>query len=580
MSGFPWTALGIAATADARAIRSAYAARIKTMDLDADVEGYAELRRARDAALRMAKTLAAAPQDAEPAAGEWSTAEPQDDDHAPEWRFSAPTLEGEWHAEPALSAPAAAPAGDLLGRVSPDLAVTGNGADDALLPAAADPFAAPLLEGHDDAGDVGQDALQSPFARLATMLDSNGPDGIAPMDETEQARALAVLTAVLDVVYHSDVTRQDEMEAWLLDLFVDAWPRSAPLVEKANTVFAWDKEWDKVDARPAVAYLGTHLRAYRFHANVQRPGHRYHKAWTELSRPGKAGPLRALSVNGTDVRQLLAGIRKRFPEMERQLDADRIASWEGGSVWPTAAIVVLGLGLLGFLFSLAEPVPTPDSPPIITDHFEFAADMRAIQAANVEAIAETFGAGHDPGWLRQKDSSLSIAVENLGRAAVESGEGKTGAAHRAVELVRQRIYLNGRATTGEDFERTLRLRLDLLKAARAKDTATCLLYLNAGQLPAGVPVTGTVRTRERELAASFAERGLLGPPLHSGPTTASVPGALVTKVIAATKLPKADVTQAMQGKGPDANRCAVSIALLEATLEWKGDTRRAILLTL
>jgi hypothetical protein len=577
---FPWSALGIDATGDARAIRGAYAGRIKTMDLDADVERYAQLRQARDVALRIAKGMAAAaPLEAE-AVAEETPLECGEDDAAPTWQFSAVTLEGEWAADPALSAPAAVPTGDLLGRVSPDLSVTTGGAGATVLTAAVDPFAAPLLEGHDDANGVGQEALQSPFARLSAMLASGAPAGVAPMDDDEQARAIAVLKTVLDVVYHSDVTRQDEMEAWLLDLFVDAWPRSAPLAEEANTVFAWDREWDKVDARPAVAYLGTHLRAHRFHAKVQRPEHRFHKAWTELSRPGKAGTLRALSVNGADVRQLLAGIRKRFPELERHLDADRIASWERGSTWPTVAIVVLGLGLLAFLFSFAESVPLRERPPVISDHSEFAADMRAIHAANAQAATEAFGAGHDPGWLRREDSGLAVAIENLSRAAVQSGEGNAGAANRAVELVRQRIYLNGRATTGEDFDRTMRLRLDLLKAARAKDSANCLLYLNAGRLPATVPVPASVRTRERDLAASFAKRGLLGQPAHSGPTTASVPGALVAKVIAATKLPKADVAQAMQGKGPDANRCAVSIALLEATLGWQGDARRAILLTL
>ncbi|EJL31157.1 hypothetical protein [Novosphingobium sp. AP12] len=564
MSDFPWSALGIDATGDARAIRSAYAARIKSMDLDADVDGYALLRQARDQALRLAKGMAPPPVEAEPDVEE-GPIEPGEDSAPPTWRFSALTLDGEWAADLALSAPAPAATDQLIDRISPDLSAKG-GPGSSILPANTDSFAAPLLEGRADGGDVSQEALQSPFARLSAMLDTSGPAGVAPMDRAEETRALTILRAVLDVVYHSNVTRQDEMEAWLLDMFVDAWPRSGPLVEEANTVFAWDREWDKVDARPAVAYLGTHLRAHRFHAKVQRPEHRFHKAWTELRRPGRAGPLRALSANGADVRQLLAGIRKRFPELEDHLDADRIASWEGGSAWPTVAIALLALALLSFLASLGDSAPRPSSAPNIVGGTQFAADMRTIHAANVEAVAETFGAGHDPGWLRQQDSSLSVAIENLSRAAVQSGEGNGGAANHAVEFVRRRLYLNGRATTGEDFERTMRLRLDLLKAAQAKDTATCLLYLNAGQLPAAVPVPWTVRTRERELAASFAERGLLGQPALSGPTTASVPGALVANVIAATKLPKADVAQAMQGKGPDTNRCAVSIALLKATL--------------
>ena len=52
--------LGLAKGADVAAIRKAYAALFKAMDPDADPEGYARLRQARDVALRAAK-LAAAP---------------------------------------------------------------------------------------------------------------------------------------------------------------------------------------------------------------------------------------------------------------------------------------------------------------------------------------------------------------------------------------------------------------------------------------------------------------------------------------------------------------------------------------
>ncbi|MCJ2184738.1 hypothetical protein MTR62_18885, partial [Novosphingobium sp. 1949] len=51
---FPWSILGIAPTRERKAIRSAYARAIKAMDLDADVEGYARLRHARDVALQRA----------------------------------------------------------------------------------------------------------------------------------------------------------------------------------------------------------------------------------------------------------------------------------------------------------------------------------------------------------------------------------------------------------------------------------------------------------------------------------------------------------------------------------------------
>ncbi len=62
MSWIDWDALGIDPTTDRSAIRRAYAARLKAMDVDADPQGFADLRDARDAALaHAANPVEAAP---------------------------------------------------------------------------------------------------------------------------------------------------------------------------------------------------------------------------------------------------------------------------------------------------------------------------------------------------------------------------------------------------------------------------------------------------------------------------------------------------------------------------------------
>ncbi|MGB3929553.1 MAG: hypothetical protein WBL20_11370, partial [Sphingobium sp.] len=63
-----WRLLGLAPTDDKRAIRSAYAARLKAIDPDADRDGFAALRAARDLALAEADaaTDAADPAEAAP----------------------------------------------------------------------------------------------------------------------------------------------------------------------------------------------------------------------------------------------------------------------------------------------------------------------------------------------------------------------------------------------------------------------------------------------------------------------------------------------------------------------------------
>ncbi|MEE4452431.1 hypothetical protein [Novosphingobium resinovorum] len=601
-AAFPWSLLGIAPTGDARAIRSAYAARIRTMDLDADVEGYAALRQARDAALRIAKSMAAEPgaanfgeQGEAPAA---AAASPADSPAGTPpgtgvgTGAGTPVLGGDRHGDPALTTQLSPIADDAAVRFTPTdagPAAEAEACGESLLPVHPNVLAAVRLEGHADSDAVGMEALQSPFARLAALLDPDGPQGTAPLDDAQDRQALAILNAVLDGVHWSPIDRQDEMENWLAGLLAQAWPRSAPLLEPATDAFGWEQEWGRLDARTPVEYLGARLRGYRFQRRVLEPSHRYHKAWLELARPGRAGPLRLLRANGGDVRGLLAGVRKNFPELEDHFDPQRVASWEEASGWPTGLIVGGGLMMLALLVAIADPGPASHSdsganPAIFTPAGKAsgdpAAEKRAVDEATAAAVAEVFGPDRDTAWLHRQQPELAIALELSTRAELQDGKGTGIAVERAVEKVRQRFYLDAGTLSGADFDQAMHLRLGLLEAARRHGTATCLTYLNAGVLAATVPVPDTLRTQERALAASLADRGLLIAPGLTGPRTASVPGPLVQDVMRATGLAHGAVAQAMQGKGSDANRCAVSIALLQATLRWKGEHRRDVLLLL
>ena len=580
--GFPWSALGIEATGDTRAIRGAYAARIKAMDLDADVEGYARLRSARDTALRLAKEVAEPVEVAEPAETEpEEVAEPAETkpvETGPEpgtppatWLWAAPALAdppaGEWQTEPALVTTAPAPGDELIGRVSPDLIAAGEGDRGPVIALpAGDPFAVPMLEGHDDASVVGQEALQSPFARLAAMLDPEGPAGRASLDEAEEEHARSLLGAVLDMVHASDITRQAEMETWLAGLMADAWPRSAPLLDEADAAFAWNREWGKVDARPAIEYLGARLRGYRFQRKVLAKDHIYHRAWAELVRPGPAGPLRFLRANGSDVRALLHGVRKHFPELEDHFDPQRVASWEqakGGA--GTVMLILFGLILLGALFNIGgKPQFDPD------------ARSQAMDAT----LAEIFGPGHDMFWLKRYQPDLAAKLTDGLQFRDDGSLDRQSTTAQGIHSVRARTYLNGRQLNGTDFDTTMKLRLSLLKAAQAAGPAACHTMMTLASPPASTPIPPEVRTAERAFAASLAERGLLRSPDKLEGSSAKVPAALVARVAAATKLGKQDLAAAMQGKSDDAARCAVTVALLEATLGWEGKERRAILMTL
>ena len=612
MSGRPpWSLLGIGPTADTSAIRKAYAEKLKAMDVDADVSGFAQLRQARDLALRLARSLEeiAPDGDAQPAGGDDSDGIEDAATDAPEaaaaparWTFAAPELPGAWQEDPFFPAsslatrPAEPDASTMLERMAWAAAAAREaghgGVSGAGIPLTTiDPFTAPLLSG----SLVGDDALglrpgETPAERLSILLDPEREDAGEPLSESEARQATRALRAILDEATHAHITRQQQIEDWLAEILARGWPRSAPLLEDANQAFGWEREWSAHDARPAVQFLGARLRGYRFQQNVLQPGHKFHKAWNELVRPGKAGPLRMLGgpAQGVDV-ALLRGVRKHFPELESHFAPERVASWEGGNPMLTGLLVLLGIIAFAIIVAIADSKsPSPSASPAQQSTPLGAANetqdgpARDVMQSSVKAA---FGPGHDPAWLWKTQPELAQTFTANVMSGLRADEDPATIVDKTVAIVRLRGYLNGRELDGPLFEQTMHLRLAQLRAAQKDGESTCQQLGDSGWFDGALPLSASEREAERVFSARMAEENKLIQPSKSRQRTAMVPGELIGRVIKATGLTQTKVAAAMQGRGTNANRCAVAIALLDATLEWKemnkkGGDRRAILQTL
>ncbi|WP_395394071.1 hypothetical protein WBP07_02500 [Novosphingobium sp. BL-8A] len=605
MSSHPWSLLGIEPTSKAATIRKAYADRLKAMDVDNDVSGYAQLRQARDLALRLARAIdqgAQEPLGDTPDAAAIPASDPDDvvpggtEPASPpvRWTFAAPSLPGEWQdfedpaARPLATRPGEPDASTMLERMAWAAVAAREaghgGVSGAGIPLTTiDPFTAPLLSG----SLIGDDALglrpgETPAERLTILLDPERENAGEPLTEAETRQATRALRSILDEVAQSHVSRQQQIEDWLAEILARGWPRSAPLLEDASHAFGWEREWGAHDARPAVQFLGARLRGYRFQQNVLQPGHRFHKAWNELARPGKAGPLRMLRGPAqSDVDALLRGVRKHFPELESHFATERVASWEGGNPMLTGALVLLGLIALAIVIAIADSsAPSPSATPNRTSPIEVAAEQDGQVTQLVQAaVTETFGQGRDPAWLWKVQPELAQTITSNMLNGVRVGTDRAALIDKAVAIVRMRSYLNGRRFSGDVFETTMQLRLDQLRAAREQSAAACRQMGDSGWLE-GLAVSPDLRAKERGFAVRLAEERALGEPARDSQHSAMVPGELIGKVIKATKLRQNDVVTVMQGNGSNADRCAVNIALLEQTLDWQGADRRAILMTL
>lgn len=593
-----WTVLGIAKTPDAGAIRRAYAERLKAMDVDRDVDGYARLREARDAALRWARmqaeraeqmqaaelqpekkpTVAALPGDA-PAEAAPTLAESSN------WLFAAPAAKGE--ADPRLTTRLgtadAAGKRDVASGFAPAQAPAAQA-----IAVAQDPFARPVLLGLEPTSDAVMPAWahEEALHRLleAEVADEEG--GLPPLEGWEEAMALGHLKAILRNAEASSVTAFDAADNWLARTLADAWPRSAPLLEPAAAVFGWESERGQVSERSAVAFLNARLRGMRFREKVQDPKHPLHKAWVELTTPAQQGSRKGWFVKRADVEKLLEGVRKNFPELEHHFDAWRVSLWDkpanqqvGQGWWSNTRLIIFAIILLVQVLRFAFDDDTPSSAPEPARLELSAAQTAQEQQIVARTISRVFGREISFEGLQSLQPDLAALLAANRTIARSQGESEEAYAAKVHDLVRERIYATALVDKGQLLADVQRVRAGLLRAAQKRSPAACMAFLRTRRMEQGVVVPAGVLESERKIAVGLLDVRKLGPPARIAPGSASVPGALIEQVMDRTGLPGDRVRRAIGGKGPDSDQCAVTIALIDATLAWNGPPkeREAIL---
>lgn len=585
-----WQVLELAETRDAAAIRRAYAARLKAMDIDRDVEGYARLRQARDAALNWARRAASAeaagaatalPDSPEPPA-------PSDQERPPAgWLYGAPSVEDpqvSGKAEPGLTTrlpsggPEEAPRLDVTGGVAAAQAPA-----ERAIAVGPDPFARPVLLGLESPPDAVMPAWaheQALYRLLLTDLPGGSDEkaDLPPLEAWQEAMALGHLKAVLHNAETASVSAFDEIENWLANLLWDAWPRSAPLLEPAAAVFGWEQERGQISERPAIAFLNARLRGLRFREKVQDPAHPLHKAWKELTTPAQQGSRRGWFVKRADVEQLLDGVRRHFPEIERHFDPWRVALWDrqgddsGGQGWFSKGrlaifAVIFIVQIIRMAMDAGGSNDRRDAPvPPALSASEAAQDREVIG----RAIRQVFGPEITLEGLQSLQPDLAALFSANRTVARSAGEDDAAYAAKVHDLVRERMLATALAEKGQLLADVQRLRARLLEAAQKLGPAECMAFIRTRRLDRRAEVAPAILAAERKLAVKMLDASQLGPPARQPPARASIPGDLVDRVIAATGIPDRRVRAAMGGKGPDADQCAVTIALIEQTLAWKG----------
>lgn len=297
-----WQTLGILAIRETRAIRQAYASKLRGLDTDADPEAFTLLRSARDLALQLAEND-------QIGAGE---------DEDPAW---SPTL-------------------TIAHRHDPT-----------------DIVHAPV---HDIASDrtpaCGQEPnqLDRHYYAIEALLLSQ-PKTILPLEQLTQAELTALrdhLRAVFNDPRVSEITFYGQATLWLANILARACPRSDPVLAISIKQFGWMAGRNQVGQEPAIAFITQRQANFDFIKAVQGRRHPLNSAWLELTTPANTQSMRGIGIKKREIDELLDTIRQEYPQLESLLDIHRVELWECGTSTERLRRLVIRIGVLFALLAL------------------------------------------------------------------------------------------------------------------------------------------------------------------------------------------------------------------------------------
>ena len=578
-----WRLLGIAPTDDKRAIRSAYAARLKAIDPDADRDGFAALRAARDLALAKADATQdeADPAEPSPAPGievVLACSTPP---------MGTPLLSldqaGTVSTEQAVAAPWSVP--DLAPHVRP--AGEGEASDVKAGPIWWSPVAAP------DAG-IQHDPDRPDHALHALLYpDPDAESQDEPMRGDEIGRGIALIDRLNDDAQHGAIDLHARLEEWLSHVLAGAWPRSHPLLAHAAALFGWSAREGQIDAPRAIDFINRRLASDRFADAVQQKGHPLHGAWKQLSKPTRVGQGRALWWQGDRINELIGTIRRDYPEVEQRLNWHRIALWEAHNERPIRwwTMAIGAFFALQLIARIATSIyhPTDQSTPVqISRAGDASAPLAPVAPripgglgdvnADMEAaLRRALGPDITIEALRARAPMVYQLFESNWRVGLDLGRTRVQYLDSMEAIMRERYALLAREAGGEKLVALQRHRLREARLLKGAHWRACVKMSRTGGLAETSLVPADKREKLRPEIADLilAMPGNPNPPDVRGSFT--IPGEIVTQVVERSGLGIDQVSDAFRNIGDDRTQCLTQIALLSATLDASAAARAALL---
>jgi len=561
LGGPAWRTLGIEPTDDTRAIRRAYAAKLKAIDVDRDPQAFIALREAFEQAQNEARWMQYDEAEEEEAEAAEAAAD------QPEQALSEPEeYPDEWDDEPGLEIDFDAWERDPLA------------AEIAFAPPAPNPWGPPTPEDYDDHARA-----------LAGLLLGEHAEQWPSPEETEAM--LAHWQRITRDPRMQEMSFYADAENWFADLIARAVPFSDPLVAPVADHFGWMRAAGEISQSPAIAYVVRRRQSLDFFDAVRVPSHPLNAAWRELTRPATEHSRRGWT-SGKKVRELLATVRTHYPELEANFDSYRVALWEPttekrGWSWSGALIVWFLIAALHFATSQCKeqnrfaPIPGIEAPAITETLSNERADIdRSLQVLYERDL--------DIAMIEKQNPELYVALMTYWKAAFLRKDNWVAFTNGMIPLLNARFragLANAPLPLLRDYHR---LALDRALTLRAVNTESCANYF-AGKDYDGSKLPKTMAERNRAIMAKVLLATREGPDGKATPSpqpsagetrTFSVPGFIMEKAAARAGMTREQLGQAMRYEGSNAQQCNGRIAFLQTVLAEPDDKVGKLLRTL
>lgn len=577
-----WQLLGIEATADSKAIRRAYAARLRAIDPDQDRDGFAALRDARDQALMLASgEVADAPSPGIMIDG-MEVIVP-----SPDVAFTAPLLTTDDSASASLSIEPVEPDADWrMPPIAPDCRIAADAGDAIALPLpdGADALIVPTVT----RAEV-QDLSRADHALHALLYpDPDAQSQDRPLHPADIVNGTTLIKRIHAEAQQGAIDLHARVDDWLANILAGSWPRAQPLLAPAARLFGWDALEGQIDAPPAVDFINRRLASDRFAQQVQQKGHPLHRAWQQLAKPTRPGQSWALWWQGAKVDELITTIRRDYPELEQRLDWHRIALREertGLAIASFGGRILFGVVLLQLLGAMARcqdngspmpslprasDIPVATAPRVPGGLGDVAADMQA-------AVRAAFGKDIPLDLLNAQAPLVHALFASNWRAGMGMGWTRARYVEAMTGIIRNRYALLARQKGGDSLIAMQRQRLKEERALKGDHWHACAEAAKHGAFADPELIPADLRDPARAQVADLVIAMPDNPVLPPTGGSFSIPGQIVQRVIDQSGLSLDQVSAAFQNKGKDREQCLTHIALLDAALDANKATRAALL---